>query len=269
MEVREGRGPIYFDLEDMKKEHMELSRRIIPHTFKTLDRAGIDIFKQKVEWIPCYQGTLACAAGIDVSKEFETDIPGLFAAGDAGARRWYGAEAGYHGINLGWSCVSGYRAGESAVRFSGDSELRPADDSVLKNSMEHMLEPLNRKKGLTSREATVMIQKILFSPDIAIIKNRETLMDAINKLAALKEEIHRTVFATDGHELIKAVETRNMALLSEMILRSALLREESRGCHFREDYPQKDEDRFKRWSYLQQGDNEEIRLWLGPLAKSH
>ena len=152
------------------------------------------------------------------------------------------------------------------MKFSRDTELRPVEDSVLKSSMEHVLEPLNRKKGLYSKEATMKIQKILFPPDVAIIKNSETLRDAVDKLAALQEEIHYTVFAMDGHELIKAVETRNMVLLAEMIVRSALLRKESRGCHFREDYPQKNDEQFKRWSYIQKGDKGEIRLWLGPLA---
>jgi succinate dehydrogenase/fumarate reductase flavoprotein subunit len=45
-----------------------------------------------------------------------------------------------------------------------------------------------------------------------------------------------------------------------------LLREESRGCHFRGDYPEKDDSRFKHWSYLQQGHKGEIKLWLGALA---
>lgn len=266
MEVRAGRGPIYFDLMDMHKENLELSRRIIPHTFKTLDRAGIDISKQRVEWIPCFQGSLACAAGIDITMKFETDIPGLFAAGDAGARRWYGAEAGYHGINLAWCCVSGYHSGEAAVKFSKDTDLKPIDESALRGSMESVLELLKRKNGIDSKEATVKVQKILFPPDVAIIKTRETLINAGEKLAALNEEIHHTVFATDGHELIKSVEACNMVVLAEMIVKSALLREESRGCHFRGDYPEKDDSRFKRWSYLQQGEKGEIQLWLGPLA---
>jgi succinate dehydrogenase/fumarate reductase flavoprotein subunit len=266
VEVREGRGPVYFDLMAMSREHLELSRRIIPHTFKTLDRAGIDISKQRVEWIPCFQGSLACAAGIDITKDFATDIPGLFAAGDAGARRWYGANAGYHGINLAWSCVSGYHSGESAVRFSRGSDLKPINKSDLKSSMRSILEPLKRRSGMDSKDGTVKIQKILFSPDVAIIKNRETLRDAVEKLAALKGEIHHTIFAADGHELIKTVETRNMAVLAELIVRGALLREESRGCHFRGDYPEKDDSRFKHWSYLQQGHKGEIKLWLGALA---
>ena len=132
--------------------------------------------------------------------------------------------------------------------------------------MESVLEPLKRKNGIDSKEATVKVQKILFPPDVAIIKTGETLINAVKKLAALKEEIYHTIFATDGHELIKTVETRNMVVLAEMIVKSALLREESRGCHFREDYPEKDDSRFKRWSYLQQGEKGEIRLWLGPLA---
>jgi len=262
MEVRAGRGPIYFDLMDMKKEHLELSRRIIPHTFKTFDRAKIDISEQRVEWIPCFQGSLACAAGIDITKNFETNIPGLFAAGDAGARRWYGAQAGYHGINLAWSCVSGYLSGEAAVKFSKDVQLKTIDETLLRDSMASVFESLKRKKGMASKEATVRIQEILFSPDVAIVKNRDTLRDAIEKLSALKGEMDHSIFAADGHELIKTVEVRSMVVLAELIVKSALLREESRGCHFRGDYPEKDDDRFKRWSYLQQDDKGKMRLWL-------
>lgn len=266
MEVKAGRGPVYFDLIDMKKEHLELSRRIIPHTFKTFDRAKIDISTQRVEWIPCFQGTLACAAGIDITRDFETSIPGLFAAGDAGARRWYGAEAGYHGINLAWSCVSGFHSGEAALKFSRGVERRPIDESALRDSMESVFAPLKRKTGISPKEATVRLQRILFPPDVAIVKNGETLADAVDRLVALKGEIHHGVFATDGHELIKSFEVRNMAVLAELIVRSALMREESRGCHFRGDYPEKDDGGFKRWSYSQQGDKGEARLWLGPPA---
>ena len=178
----------------------------------------------------------------------------------------YGAEAGYHGINLAWCCVSGYHSGEAAIKFSKDTDLKPIDESALKGSMESVFEPLERKNGIDPKDATVKVQKILFPPGVAVIKTRETLKDATEKFAALKEEINHTVFATDGHELIKAVEVRNMVVLAEMIVRSALLREESRGCHFRGDYPEKDDGRFKRWSYLQQGEKGETRLWLGPLG---
>lgn len=82
-EVREGRGPIYFNLKNMSEEDRELSYRIVPTFFAACKSCGIDPFKDSVEWIPGFMGSTSSGSGLTL-KSFacDTTVPRLFAAGD-------------------------------------------------------------------------------------------------------------------------------------------------------------------------------------------
>ena len=82
-EVREGRGPIYFNLKNMNEEDRELSYRIVPTFFTACKSCGIDPFKDSVEWIPGFMGSTSSGSGLTL-KSFacDTTVPRLFASGD-------------------------------------------------------------------------------------------------------------------------------------------------------------------------------------------
>jgi succinate dehydrogenase/fumarate reductase flavoprotein subunit len=69
-EVQEGRGPISFDLRGMKEDDRKLSRKFLPMLFEMFEYAGIDIFEEKLEWIPGFVGSVASGSGIRLTREF-------------------------------------------------------------------------------------------------------------------------------------------------------------------------------------------------------
>ena len=78
---------------------------------------------------------------------------------------------------------------------------------------------------------------------VGIIRSRQSLEDALRKIAELKKKMSEVTVESGlryNLQLLAAVELDNMLLVAEMIARSALLRTESRGAHFRSDYPEED-----------------------------
>jgi succinate dehydrogenase/fumarate reductase flavoprotein subunit len=77
------------------------------------------------------------------------------------------------------------------------------------------------------------------------------LEEAISKVEELRHQENK-LFAKDGHGLCKCHEAKAMVLCAEMTFRAALMRTESRGSHFREDYPKQDDKNWLKWIILKQ-----------------
>ncbi|MBI4322613.1 MAG: FAD-binding protein [Chloroflexi bacterium] len=264
MEVKAGRGPIYFDMTAINAADYELSRKIVTHTFKTLDRAGVDLRRDRVEWIPTFQGNMGCRGGLRIGKDFSTTIPGLFTGGDTGAIPWYGAEAGYHGINLAWCCISGHHAGINAARWARGADRPRVDDEQAADVHRAILAPLRRGTGKSPDDVILAVQQTLIPYDVVILKHEDRLKRALAAMVQERRECEETVRAEDSHDLVKAHEAANMCLVGEMILRASLLRTESRGTHYREDYPQPDDEWLKIVCFKDDGG--EMRFWTEPLV---
>ena len=82
----------------------------------------------------------------------------------------------------------------------------------------------------------------------------------------LKDDLVPKLIAKDAHELRLAHETKNMVLNAEMILRSSLFRTESRGVHYREDYPRRDDPSWLAWVKLKE-EHGQMKLWKEPIPK--
>lgn len=265
LEVRAEKGPVYFDLTSISAKDYDLSRRILPHTFRTLDRAGLDLRKDRIEWIACFQGNQGGPAGLVTGRDFSTSIPGLFTGGDTGAHPWYGAQAGYHGINLAWCCISGHHSGVAAARYARDvGEVEP-DEHVVQEAVVGTLAPLNRRGGKSADAVIVAIQEALIPSNVVILKHEDRLGIALQRIQRLREDAEHDISAADGHELVKAHEAASMALIGEMILRASLARTESRGTHFREDYPHRDDQNWLKWLFLRQ-ERGEMKMWSVPVS---
>lgn len=82
------------------------------------------------------------------------------------------------------------------------------------------------------------------------IKHEKRLQAALTNIEFLRDVLVPKLVARDSHELRLAHETRNMVLNAEMILRASLFRKESRGQHYREDYPRRDDPVWLVWTRL-------------------
>ena len=119
-EVDAGRGPISFDITLASEEDRALCRKILPESFKIWDRSGTSPFAQAVPWMVALRGTSAGGGGLKIDLDCATNIKGLFGAGDI---CWMGPHGVYSfgGINIGFTSVSGYVAGQRAAAYRKSS----------------------------------------------------------------------------------------------------------------------------------------------------
>jgi len=255
-EIQAGRGPVYMDLTGVTPEDQAMLRRILPEGFRAFERMGINPFKQKVEWMPSFEGSLIHGGGVHINTKCESTLPGLYAAGDASCTPEHGTWS-ITGLNLTFCFVSGARAGQFGAEHA---QTTPATDLSLiidqvALAVEEVLAPLKSPKGMSSDEFTYRLLENLIPYRIAYLRDEETLKKALENVQALRqEEEHTRVWARDPHELVKANEVRSMVWVAEMILQSVLFRRESRGFVYREDYPNTDNINWLKWVMLCKGD---------------
>ncbi len=262
-ETRAGNGPIYFDLTSMSPEHYELSRKLIPWNFMLLEKAGLDPRSEKMEWVPAFLGPGATSSGVKTDFNFSSNVGGLYACGDAWASTLNGAGIGFGGLNLALCAVSGYRAGENAAGYAAQQAWTGPDRESVHEAVTSSIAAAEREKGVDSEELLLRLQKAIVPYDVLILRSEDGLRKALRKVEAIQDEM-RNVRAPDPHELIKVIELENMLLVAEMILRSARKRTETRGLHYREDYPQRDNTNWLKWIGLNK-ENDRMGLWLEPI----
>ena len=244
-EVKAGRGSehggAYLDIatqrnsEDIKKKLPSMY-----HQFKVL--AELDITKQPMEVGPTCHYFMG---GIKVDAETSmTTVEGLFACGEAAG--------GMHGANrLGGNSLSdllvfGNLSGKKAVEYSKGLKSYPKiNDEDIKHIIKKATSILNREKGNNPYIIHEDLQKNM-QYNVGIIRTKKEITDGINTIDDLKSQFENvkapgsSQFNPGWHE---ALALRNLLISSEAVSKSALLREESRGAHTREDFP----DERKEW----------------------
>lgn len=248
-EVREGRGSphggVFLDISWIKskipnaEEHIKKKLPSMYHQFKQL--ADIDITKEPMEVGPT---THYVMGGIRVDGDTQmSTVPGLFAAGECAA--------GLHGANrLGGNSLSdllvfGKRAGEYAAKFAAEQAPPMIDESRADTVARAALEPFGRD-GNGSAEGPYQVQhdlQTMMQRLVGIVRREDDMRQALGDIAALRGRAARV--SVPGNREYNpgwhtALDLPNLLTVSEAITRSALERKESRGGHFRDDYPDKD-----------------------------
>jgi succinate dehydrogenase / fumarate reductase flavoprotein subunit len=179
----------------------------------------------------------------------ESTIPGLFAAGECAA--------GINGANrLGGNSLSdlivfGKRAGEYAADYARKNSATRVDDGAVERAMKASLAPFDRG---ASGENPYKVQHDLqdtMQALVGIVRLEHEMQEALVQIAAFNERAARV--GIDGHREFNAgwhtcIDLRNLLDVSEAIARSAIERKESRGGHFREDFPDK-KDEFAKFNF--------------------
>jgi succinate dehydrogenase/fumarate reductase flavoprotein subunit len=181
--------------------------------------------------------------GIAVTMNGETGIPGLFAAGEA--------VGGVHGANrMGGNALSeilvfGYRAGKAAGRWVGTASSNENDPKRVEEYAGETAENLRPSStGTPPRDLRKKFGKILWD-NVGIIRNKKSLSQALKAMAQMEREELPAARRSTPKEILEKLEMENALQVGEMIARSALLREESRGAHYREDFPEADDARWR------------------------
>ncbi|MCP4624373.1 MAG: FAD-binding protein [bacterium] len=250
-EVRAGRGSpkggIYYGRGKMPWEEWE---RLVKISFPNWKYKHIDL-AQVVARIRDGDGIEVGAAveyfdgGIIIDDNFQTGVAGLFAAGECtlgpfGANRVCAATTEM--------LVHGAEAGENAGEYALDGNVPPADDSRFKDLEEKACLPLARKEGTRIAPVRRRVQEMAHQC-LGPIRNESELIEFLDFLENVRSSDLPNLATTSksrryNKEWIDALEFSNTLHLLESATRSALFRTESRGVHYREDYPHTDNDNW-------------------------
>jgi succinate dehydrogenase / fumarate reductase, flavoprotein subunit len=213
-----------------------------------IDFAGVD---PVLEPIPVQPAQHYSMGGIDTTMDGETSLAGLFAAGECACVSVHGANR-LGGNSLLDTLVFGYRVGRRASQ-SVETEKRNLDPPIFQNRLERYQARLGKIFGRRGEEASFRIRdemKAMMTSQAGIFRREEDLIDARDKIGRLKERLGKVGIEQKGlafnHELVRYLDLEGMLQLAEVIVEGALARKESRGSHFRRDYPDRGDRNWLR-----------------------
>lgn len=254
-EILEGRGPIYCDMRHFPRETFEKFHRVIPHTMRVFQAAGIDPSERLIEYGLRWGVYLGSGeGGLRINLDCQTAIPGLYGAGTGS---WNPTQGTYSvgGNNLAFCCVSGFRAGEKAAQHANHTEKPALKVEQIQALEDAALAPLTRRAGESPDRVFEDIQKMVAPARFGVFKSEGRIRTVIHELNGISR-IAADTRAPNIHELVKANEAKNYLLLCRSAFASALERKESRGFHFREDFPERNDGEWLKWVILRlEGDN--------------
>jgi len=181
-------------------------------------------------------------------------VEGLYAAGDALASMICGASYPTTGMGLSGSAVQGYRAGMAAAEDAEKTEKITEYQENFQHAKERMLAPLKSEKGFSPRWLTQVLQSIMTPYYVLLVMEKSRLESALTQVEYLRDTIANRLKAKDNHELRLVHEAKNLLLNAEMKLRACLMREESRGNHYREDFPLRNDREWLSWVLISKGE---------------
>ncbi|MFZ5943890.1 MAG: FAD-dependent oxidoreductase [Bacillota bacterium] len=242
-EIKEGRGPCYFDLRHLSDEDLDhLINNLLPVDKNTFldycEQKGVDVRNDLME-VQISEGQhpafLGSVSGIYITPNCETTVPGLFAGG---------ASTVAVGSLSGSMCV-GVTSGEEAAKFvlnGGGGKLELNNDNI-KTISDNLYKYLNNQGGFKPCELEEKLRQVmtLYVGVGRTKKGLETAKEELEKLASYLP----SASACNLHELMRLYEFRDLLEISQSVVRGALEREESRFglSHYRGDFP----DSSKEW----------------------
>jgi len=257
--VHAGRGPIIWDLNAATDEQLErMLKRPQEDGSSPIEHERIGDYLRRRGKIRLTGGADAGYSNVGtagvwvINTKGATGLPGLYAAGDCGGTRHNGAYICNPGLGSCPSAVTGRRAGAGAAEYALQAEKSIIDKRELARLKEIMYTPTERKSGFSPRWVTQLLQNTMIPYFILYIKHGERLRAALTIVEFLRDHLVPKLMAKDSHELRLAHETKNMILSSEMMLRASLFRTESRGTHYREDYPRRDDPTWLAWTKIKE-----------------
>ena len=266
-EVKAGRGSphggVFLDISWIKQrlpksvEHIKRKLPSMYHQFKQL--ADLDITKEPMEVGPT---THYMMGGIRVDGDSQmSTVPGLFAAGEV--------TAGLHGANrLGGNSLSdlvvfGRRAGRFAAEFAKANGTVTIDEAELQTTAIKALAPFDRgASGENPYQIQYDLQETM-QDLVGIVRLENEMQQALGAIGKLRARAERAGIAGNreyNNGWHTAIDLGSMMVVSEAVTRAALLRRESRGAQFREDFPGKDAEWGKYNIVIRRGADDEMQV---------
>ena len=237
-EIIEGRGSenggIFLDITHLDDDLIDEKLETMVLQFEDV---GVDIKNQVMEVAPTAHHFMG---GVKINSKCETTVGNLYAAGEA--------SGGVHGANrLGGNALAdtqvfGKRAGEFAGENAINQNFERNEEMIL--SEENRIKNLIKKGSIKPSDVKEEIKNLMWEK-VAIIRSEEGLNEALNQLLAINEKTKDFNIQNNDQyntELQNALEVINMIQVAILVVKSAILRRESRGAHFRKDFPETKEE---------------------------
>jgi succinate dehydrogenase / fumarate reductase flavoprotein subunit len=273
-EVKAGRGSphggVFLDIAWIKKnipnsaDHIKRKLPSMYHQFKQL--ANLDITTTPMEVGPTTHYTMG---GIRVDGDTQmSTLPGLFAAGEAAA--------GLHGANrLGGNSLSdlivfGKRAGEFASKFAKEHGAASIDEHQVDAAAARALAPFDRGPSGENPYAVQHDLQDMMQSLVGIVRQEAEMREALERLKDLQARAEKVGVGGNreyNNGWHTAIDLHNLLTVSQAIATAAVERKESRGAHFREDYPNKSEEYATFNFVIQKGASGEMTLQRVPIPE--
>jgi fumarate reductase (CoM/CoB) subunit A len=226
-------------------------------------KVGVDIRNEPMEVSPTAHHLMG---GLKINEKAETTVKKLYSAGEV--------TGGVHGGNrLGGNALAdtqvfGKIAGENAAITAKTSRQNPnIDEGEINNAYNLTYAPLDRKDGSSPIELRKSLQKLMWD-NVGIFRTGGALKNALDGILKMRAEVPnisaRNKSLSYNKEWIESLEVRNMLLTAEMVTRAAMMREESRGAHYRKDFPKVDNKNWLVNIHISK-DGEGMHLWNEPI----
>jgi fumarate reductase (CoM/CoB) subunit A len=248
-EIQEGRGVnggVYLDVSHLDDEIIE---ERLETMFRQFMDIGVDIRKEPMIIAPTAHHSMG---GVKINERCETNMKGLFACGEVAG--------GIHGANrLGGNALAdtqvfGAIAGRSAEKFAEESQFNLKDikeyaDKLIMDIKEELASKMDNGNNENENEndnnynvfELINSLKGIMWDYVSIVRNEEGLKKALLEIDDLKNKAEN-VKINGIVEIQKYLELKNMITVAEIIVKCALERKESRGAHYRSDYPETKEE---------------------------
>jgi succinate dehydrogenase / fumarate reductase flavoprotein subunit len=257
-EIRAGRGIhpdgsaggsyIYLDLRHMGREKI-MSR--IPFCWEEAHRLlGIDAVHQPMPVRPTAHYSMG---GIPVNTEGQVQsgadslVEGFFAAGESACVSVHGANR--LGSNSLLECVVyGKRTGGAIAQYVQNRKLPEINAAPYLKAAQEQIQALLDQPGTSRIAQLCQTFQDCMTEHCGVFRSESVMSEGLQKLQQLKAQYGQIYLDDKGScwntEIIEALELRNLIIVGEIILTSALKRQESRGAHYREDFPERDDTNF-------------------------
>ncbi len=262
LEIIAGRGSphggVYIDVSHLGVSFVE---RNFPGMVERCRDVGFDLAREPVEVSPTAHYLMG---GVKIDTACRTNLDGLFVAGED--------SAGVHGANrlggngVACSTVFGGIAGENMAAYIARRSVPEVADARVRAAIARIMAPCDHPSG----EDVYILRdelKALMWEKAGLVRNASDLDSAQQALAVLRERaqhVHVSGSLRLNTEWQEWLNLDSLLTVSDMIVASALQRQESRGAHYRDDYPKPDNGRYLQNIYVQR-DGEGMRLWLEPV----
>jgi succinate dehydrogenase / fumarate reductase flavoprotein subunit len=244
-EIREGRGfeSAYVHLDLRHLGEAKINERLPTIRELAVYFAGVDPVKEPIPIQPAQHYTMG---GAPTDQDGATSVKGLYAAGESACVSVHGANR-LGGNSLLDTIVFGKRAGAKATEYAKEASNPSFPETALRQEEKRIDTLLNRKEGSKAQAIKEALGNTMFEK-VGIFRQKRDLETAMKNIAALKRQFENITLMDSNRKfntsLTETLEVGFELELAETIIAGALARKESRGAHYRVDYPKRDDAKW-------------------------